>query len=327
MRLIIESFGAQVSYDHGMIVVETEEKTSEFSVLHVTSLHLYPSVRISTMAIQKCIEAGIPVFIQNDYQMLAVVWSPHYGSIAKIRQKQMLLTFSNLKYPVIKRILSAKNKNRIRWLTQISKSQAILKHIRKIENFNEQIRQAPEIDQTLRALEGAASKEFFAAFAKLTPPKFQFQKRIQRNPPDPVNAMLNYAYGILYNDITLALIEAGLDPHAGFFHAPQYNRPALTYDFIEPYRPWAEKIVLQTLKQKQIQNIKLIENNLLTTQAKKTLAENFLQWFDQQRIQHNNRIKTPRNHIRIDAQQFSKYIHNLPLRKLFQNIQPENLKE
>lgn len=69
---------------------------------------------------------------------------------------------------------------------------------------------------------------------------------------DVPNAMLNYAYGILYSEVEGALITAGCDPYIGVMHRDEYNRPVLAYDVIEVYRVWADYVVFRILDQEVI---------------------------------------------------------------------------
>ena len=43
---------------------------------------------------------------------------------------------------------------------------------------------------------------------------------------DPVNACLNYAYGLLYSRARLSIHRVGLDPTVGFLHVPRSERPS-----------------------------------------------------------------------------------------------------
>lgn len=58
-----------------------------------------------------------------------------------------------------------------------------------------------------------------------------------RHAATPANAVLNYLYGILASEITIALHAAGLDPMLGILHADKDGRASLTYDLMEPIRP------------------------------------------------------------------------------------------
>jgi CRISPR-associated endonuclease Cas1 len=69
----------------------------------------------------------------------------------------------------------------------------------------------------------------------------------------PVNAMLNYAYGVLTTrtQIQLQLIAEGYDPNIGVLHhqaVPRGYFPALVLDHIEPMRPLVDRAVLQLVE-------------------------------------------------------------------------------
>jgi CRISPR-associated protein Cas1 len=53
----------------------------------------------------------------------------------------------------------------------------------------------------------------------------------------PGNAMLNYLYGVLCSQVTIALHTIGLDPSIGILHKDKDNRASLAYDLMEPSRP------------------------------------------------------------------------------------------
>lgn len=61
----------------------------------------------------------------------------------------------------------------------------------------------------------------------------------------PVNAILNYAYGVLQHQITGLISASGLDPSIAIFHAPNRSGTALVHDLMEPVRPVMDKHVLK----------------------------------------------------------------------------------
>ncbi|MGH8112621.1 MAG: CRISPR-associated endonuclease Cas1 [Rhodanobacteraceae bacterium] len=60
----------------------------------------------------------------------------------------------------------------------------------------------------------------------------------------PVNAMLNYTYGMLEDRIRVAVTSAGLDATIGYLHTCRPGRDALVYDLMEPWRPVVDAKVL-----------------------------------------------------------------------------------
>ncbi|MCL5284104.1 MAG: CRISPR-associated endonuclease Cas1 [Armatimonadetes bacterium] len=82
-----------------------------------------------------------------------------------------------------------------------------------------------------------------------------------RNANHPVNAMLNYAYGVLESQVRIATVASGpapsphrgLDPGIGYLHSlPQWfvagairpGRSALVYDLMEPLRPLVDRLLI-----------------------------------------------------------------------------------
>ncbi|MFM9889019.1 MAG: CRISPR-associated endonuclease Cas1 [Rickettsiales bacterium] len=61
----------------------------------------------------------------------------------------------------------------------------------------------------------------------------------------PVNAILNYAYGILESQVRTHLSLKGVDPTIGFIHVSNKDRDALVLDLMEPVRPIMDKKVLE----------------------------------------------------------------------------------
>lgn len=61
----------------------------------------------------------------------------------------------------------------------------------------------------------------------------------------PPNNLLNYAYAILRAIIARSLVGSGLLPTLGIHHRNQYNHYCLADDIMEPYRPFADALVLE----------------------------------------------------------------------------------
>src|SRR5580658_7529862 len=53
----------------------------------------------------------------------------------------------------------------------------------------------------------------------------------------PANAVLNYLYGVLASELTIALTGVGLDAGLGIFHTDTARRASLIYDAMEAVRP------------------------------------------------------------------------------------------
>lgn len=62
-----------------------------------------------------------------------------------------------------------------------------------------------------------------------------------------VNALLNYGYAILRAVVARALVGSGLLPTLGIHHHNRYNAYCLADDIMEPYRPYVDQLVIDSL--------------------------------------------------------------------------------
>lgn len=65
---------------------------------------------------------------------------------------------------------------------------------------------------------------------------------------DEPNALLNYGYAILRATVARALVSSGLLPTLGIHHHNRYNAYCLADDIMEPYRPYVDRLVVQTMQ-------------------------------------------------------------------------------
>lgn len=100
--------------------------------------------------------------------------------------------------------------------------------------------------ESLRGIEGSASKAWFHAMTQLVRPPFRFTGRNRRPPRDPVNALLSLGYTLLHTRVTAALQAHGLEANLGALHSYLPGRASLACDLCEPFRtPIVDRWVLR----------------------------------------------------------------------------------
>jgi CRISPR-associated protein Cas1 len=135
--------------------------------------------------------------------------------------------------------------------------------LHKLHQTRDELARWPPADiETLRLIEGRAALAYFTGWEAIPlrwkgtgrrpiPPDWHhaglrqsFVSGTNRHATHPVNAMLNYAYGVLESQVRIATVAAGLDPTMGYLHACRPGRVALVYDLMEPLRPQVDRLVL-----------------------------------------------------------------------------------
>lgn len=75
-----------------------------------------------------------------------------------------------------------------------------------------------------------------------------FQNLIRHRNGKQPNSLLNYCYTILRSATAKAITGSGLLPAIGIHHKNKYNAFRLADDIMEPYRPFADRIVKETFE-------------------------------------------------------------------------------
>ena len=83
--------------------------------------------------------------------------------------------------------------------------------------------------QTLMGIEGSAGRQYWDAVKSILASRTEFLGRRRRGATDEINAALNYGYGILYAQVWGAVLNAGLEPFAGFLHVDRPGKPSLSW--------------------------------------------------------------------------------------------------
>jgi hypothetical protein len=86
----------------------------------------------------------------------------------------------------------------------------------------------------LRFVRREQAPEHWRSFGRRNSP---LGRKNTRNAVTPANAVLNYLYGVLASELTIALTGVGLDAGLGIFHTDAARRASLTYDAMEAVRP------------------------------------------------------------------------------------------
>jgi CRISPR-associated endonuclease Cas1 len=90
------------------------------------------------------------------------------------------------------------------------------------------------VDVPLRFARRDQTPEHWQSFGRRNSP---LGRKNTRNAVTPANAVLNYLYGVLASELTIALTGVGLDPGLGIFHTDAARRASLSYDAMEAVRP------------------------------------------------------------------------------------------
>lgn len=211
-----------------------------------------------------CIDHDIPVTMVDAYG--TPVWRTEAfqgGSVPLLRRKQMILSEYPEGVTFVQAILDRKLTAQAALLKKLASNRRndIGKGFRAQANKIEEIRTVihtldgktiQSLRPSLLGLEGTAGRVYFFALKKILPDNAGFCERGRGEGTGPFNQMLNYGYGVLYQEVLRSCEKARLDPYIGVMHTDGYNRPALVYDLVEPFRTSVDKVVCKLFARRQI---------------------------------------------------------------------------
>lgn len=325
MELNISTYGTYLHVKDEMFEIRIrkdgtqEVLKQQFAAVKVNRIVLSKGCALSTDAVHLAMKHNVDIlFVEGDGNPIGRVWHSKLGSTTRIRKKQLEASMNETGLKTIKEWIICKMENQYNFIKDLKKHRP--QHNTFLEDKMEKMhaliisvntleaKEIKEIADTLRGLEGTAGRLYFETLSHVLPKENQFQGRSSRPAKDPFNALLNYAYGVLYSKIEKALIIAGLDPYLGFLHRDDYNQLSFVFDFIEPYRIFADTVVFRLFSGKKVNksHIDNITNGVTLNKEGKELLVNALnEYMDNDPIRHKNKNQTRSNIIQYDAHSFA----------------------
>jgi CRISPR-associated endonuclease Cas1 len=189
-----------------------------------------------------------------------------YAANANLVERQLIIRGSQQSVDIARWLISEKIAGSIKTISEIlPESENRETAISRLNKWLSQINKLGKSASIPRimGLEGAAAAAYFQTWQRL-PIKWSGSKRkpipkswleigprtmgwrkTGQNARHPVNAMLNYGYGMLAAELRISLVSAGFDPGIGIMHGTKHNRIPLVYDLMEPLRPTIDAATLK----------------------------------------------------------------------------------
>ncbi|MEZ0542413.1 CRISPR-associated endonuclease Cas1 [Fibrella arboris] len=326
-QLVLNQRGSSVSVSGGRYRIRTREQEFFLPVHEVSSIVLHAATRLSHDVVMTAIGQDTDIlFVDRRGFPTGRVWSNRFGSIATIRKHQLTFAQSRAGGEWIRGLLLRKLENQAIVLDLLGTLmgdtylQDIEPSLHALDRYAQKMRNVPVDDlsecfATFRGLEGSAGRVYFTQLNACLPVAYRFEKRSGRGATDSFNCLLNYAYGMLYGQCESALIQAGVDPFVGVMHRDEYNRPVLTYDFIEPFRAWADYVVCHLLMQEIVFDEFFDQESggmYLNTTGKRILIQAMNDYLSEV-IQHGKTglARSRGQHIVLEAQQLASVLKKL----------------
>jgi CRISP-associated protein Cas1 len=205
-------------------------------------------ISLSSDLIEELCERGIRIaFLNSSGKPLALVTSPMLTATVETRRAQLSASQNDRGADLCRWIVAGKLHNQEKLLRYFAKSRegerkaaledsaAALRRLRRsalaVEGGS-----PDEVRASLMGLEGTGGRLYWKQIGNMLPDGLGFAGRSHQGASDAVNAALNYGYGILTAHCWGAVMNAGLEPFAGFLHVDRSGKPSLVLDLMEEFR-------------------------------------------------------------------------------------------
>lgn len=248
-RIVVISNSAKLEYKMEYMIVRQSEITkihlSEISMLIVEST----AVSLTAGLLSELTKRKIKVIFCDEKRNPSSELVSYYGShdtSAKVRQ-QVGWT-AEIKKMMWTEIVSEKIRNQQRFLEDLGKKENVM--------LAEYIKEIQPGDTTNR--EGHAAKVYFNAV---------FGMDFSRSLDIPINAELNYGYGIILSTFNREIVSNGYITQLGLFHDNMFNQFNLGSDLMEPFRILVDRKVYEMKPEKLEKEEKLQLVNILNQEV------------------------------------------------------------
>jgi CRISPR-associated protein Cas1 len=313
-QIIVSGFGCFLSKKSERVVVKRPDGKVlyQFPMFRLSEIIVASrGVGLSSDLLEECCERGIRIsFLSGGGRPYAMITSPMLNAVVTTRRQQLEAMNDGRGLEFSRAIVRGKIKNQAALLRYTGKylkqadppryekiteaAEALHAQYRAVEKVARASRPpgSPEnttndtggtpaplkIDDArheLMGIEGVCARIYWDAVKEIIKDKITFMGRETRGAQDEVNSLLNYGYGILYAQVWGAVLNAGLEPFAGFLHVDRPGKPSLVLDLVEEFRqPVVDRVVLAHV------NLGVpikMQNGMLEAETKAALADKVME--------------------------------------------------
>lgn len=218
-------------YQGGYLVVRKEDDTAKIHLSEISSIILQTQqVYISAYLLSELAKNKISLVVSDEKCNPIGQYLPLYGAH---NTSKRIVEQMNWGEPIKKRVWQHVVKDKIHQQARFLEERDYQVEARALYCGIPEVRSG---DTTNR--EAFAARMYFSAL---------FGRSFSRDADNAVNAALNYGYAILLSMVNREIVSRGYLTQCGICHRNEYNQFNLACDFMEPFRPAVDRLVVDYL--------------------------------------------------------------------------------
>lgn len=255
-RTVIISKRAKLDLQLGYLVVRAEEvrkvHLSEISVLIIESTE----VSLTAALMAEMTKQKIKVIFCDEKRNPCSELVSYYGAVDTSNKIRLQINWQeDVKKAVWTEIARQKIDNQRKTLAIVGREENLL-----LKSYLDEIEPGDASNR-----EGHAAKVYFNAL---------FGKGFSRADAIPINAALNYGYGILLSACNREITANGYITQLGVHHCNVYNQFNLGSDLMEIFRPFVDIVVYRMVQKELLEDFEKDEKRILVNVLNETIMCN-----------------------------------------------------
>jgi CRISPR-associated protein Cas1 len=246
--LYVFTRGSYLRRDHRTVVIEVEKQVKGSVPIHlIDGIAVFGAVLASHGVVELCAESGVALtYLQESGKLVARIDAPRSGNVLLRREQFRRADRPEACVALARTFVAGKLHNGRNTLLRAARETDSENDRTPLESAAARLSQhiadvaGASTCDAVRGHEGDAARVYFEVFPRLIRPvrraEFPMNGRSRRPPPDPINCLLSFTYGMIRHDCIAALTAAGLDPDVGYLHVDRPGRPGLALDLMEEFR-------------------------------------------------------------------------------------------
>ncbi len=227
-RTVLIESPCRCQYQGGYMVVRKEDSVSKVHLSEISSVVLQTEqVYLSAYLLAELAKFKISLVVSDEKHNPVGQYLPLYGAHNTSKRIPEQMAWGE---PIKKRVWQRIVRDKITQQFLFLRERDYDRESRKLKSSISEVRSG---DITNR--EAQAARVYFSAL---------FGDEFTRSLDLPANAALNYGYAILLSMVNREIVSRGYLTQCGVCHRSEYNQFNLACDFMEPFRPAVDRLVV-----------------------------------------------------------------------------------
>lgn len=321
-QLLLSGFGLFLSKkSERLLVKKSNQVLYQFPFFRLSEVVVSSrGVSLSSDLVEEVCARGIRlVFLSGQGKPYAMITSPMLTATVQARREQILALNDSRGFEFCRTVVEGKIRNQERILRYFGKylRSADPERCKKVDGIARDLHKLAESAAALRhgniaegraalmGTEGTAGRIYWDGFRAIIGQKAEFFGREHHGATDAVNSLLNYGYGILYAQVWGAVLNAGLEPFAGFLHVDRPGKPSLVLDLVEEFRqPVVDRVVISFINLGTAVEMK---DGMLEAQTRQAFAQKVLERLESRETYQGKKYQV-RSIIQMQARRLASFL-------------------